>query len=385
MKQLVICLVIISFIFCGPLAAKIKVGESEFVDIKTPGHFPDAAPDTLVWSHTIEKPGMAWIKPHFDKFRLNPADYIELVDINGVVIERILGSDLADQNETRFKVKDKGNGKISFWAPAVDGDVLTVNLYAGSIESKAYGFRIDKLGLGTVPIFEEPAQESICGTDDKVSIACVAYTPYGNRGRAVGRMLFEVDNEWKMCTGFLCSCDSPHFLTNWHCISSQSTVDTLQVRFYYRLSQCGGMGATYYTYSGDDFIIDNSDYDFCLLTLCGSPQYNYGYLSLLNIDPSSGRESIPVPPPSVGEDIYIIQHPGGRMQEISFGTVYGSSVNSGKDFSYYVDTELGSSGSPVFQESSDKVLGLHHYGGCPNSAVKMNHIYEYITGYLGCN
>lgn len=359
--------------FCAPLAAEKWVGESEFVDITTPGHFPEAAADTLVWSYTIEKPGMAWIKPHFDKFHLNPADYIELVDINGVVIERIVGSDVADLDETRYKVKDNGNGKISFWGPAVDGEVLTIKLYAGSIESKAYGFKIDELGVGTVPIFDESVLESICGTDDKVSIACVAYDPYGERGKAVGRMLFKKLGIWYMCTGFLCSCNSSHFLTNEHCVSSQTVVDTLQVRFYYRLSYCGGAGATSYTYYGDNFVKDSAWYDFCLLTLGGSPQANYGYLGLLNTNPSQGQ------------DIYIIQHPGGGMQEISFGTVYDDSVNLARDFSYYADTEDGSSGSPVFQESSDCVLGIHHTGNCPNEAVKMTHIFETIRPYIGCN
>ena len=372
MKHFVLCLVVFSFIFCAPLAAEKWVGDSELVDIKTPAHLPRVASDTLVWSHTIEKPGMSWIKVHFDNLRLNTADYVELVDVNGTVIERITGDDVANLEETRYKVTDNGNGKISFWGPAVDGEVVTINLYAGSIKSKAYGFEIDELGLGTFPIFEEPVLESICGSDDKVSIACVA-SSYQNLGRAVGRMLYQKSGSWYVCTGFLCSCNSSHFLTNEHCITSQSVVDTLQVRFNYRLSTCGGSSATYYTYYGDDFVTDNTSYDFCLLTLGGSPQNTYGYLWLINGNPIQG------------EDIYIIQHPGGRQQEIGFGTVYSTNANGGKDLSYYVDTEGGSSGSPVFAEYEDEVIGLHHYGGCPNSAVKMNYIYEYITGYLGCN
>ncbi len=373
MKKFVLCLVVFSFVFCAPLAAEKWVGDTIITDIKTPAALPKVPANTLVWSYTIEQPGMSWIKIHFDKFRLNDADYIELLDQNGVVIEHILGSELSNIEETIYKVSSLGNGKISFWGPAVDGETVTVNLYAGSDKSVAYGFEIDQLGIGTFPMFEEPMLESICGADDKVSIACVATSPYQNLGKAVGRMLYQSGSSWYVCTGFLCSCNSSHFLTNEHCITSQAMVDTLQVRFNYRLSTCGGSSASYTTYYGNSFVTDSTTYDFCLLTLGGSPQNTYGYLGLINGNPI------------VGESIYIIQHPGGRQQEIGFGTVYTTTANGGKDLSYYVDTEGGSSGSPVFAEIEDEVIGLHHYGGCPNSAVKMNYIYEYITNYLGCN
>ena len=109
-----------------------------------------------------------------------------------------------------------------------------------------------------------------------------------------------------------------------------------------------------------------------MLTLQGSPQSTYGHLGLLNRAPS------------VDEGIYIIQHPGGNPQQIGYGTVYNTTANSNKDLGYYVDTEGGSSGSPVFADTENKVLGLHHYGGCPNSGVKMDLIYEAIIGYI-CN
>jgi lysyl endopeptidase len=52
------------------------------------------------------------------------------------------------------------------------------------------------------------------------------------------------------------------------------------------------------------------------------------------------------------------------------------------DLSYLCDTAGGSSGSPVLSRDTDKVIALHHFGGCPNSAVRMDRIYEQIQGLI---
>ncbi len=43
-------------------------------------------------------------------------------------------------------------------------------------------------------------------------------------------------------------------------------------------------------------------------------------------------------------------------------------------FDYMLDTEIGSSGSPVFLKNQElyEVVGVHTRGGCPNSALKVN-------------
>jgi len=43
---------------------------------------------------------------------------------------------------------------------------------------------------------------------------------------------------------------------------------------------------------------------------------------------------------------------------------------AGSDVSYYCDTEGGSSGSPVLSRATNRVVALHHFGGCPNSGVR---------------
>ena len=356
------------------LGAEELCGDTILTDIKTPHPYPRATTDTLVWSQTIRHSGAGWLKIHFSDFKLNDEDFVVLYDMYGKEIERIKGSDVRDFEKSKFRVIPEEKERVDFWGPMIDGDEVTVELHRTVDRRVGWGFTIDEVGIGFWPIDDPindvPTIESICGTDVKVDIKCAA-TAYQTMGLAVGRMLFQKGKSWYLCTGFLVSSCSAHFLTNEHCISKQSVVDTLQVRFKYRYTTCGGSTLdSYTTYYGNTFITDSKTYDYCLLTLQGTPQSTYGYLQLLNRAPV------------VNEDIYIIQHPGGRPQEIGYGTVDNTTANSGKDLGYYVDTEGGSSGSPVLAENEDKVLGLHHYGGCPNSGVKMDLIYESIIGYL---
>ncbi len=375
MKKL--SLVLLMVVFCGAMMfGEVFCGETMDVDYQTPHPYTGLETDSLVWTQTIHKTGASWLKVHFNNFKLDEGDFVVLYDMYGNPVETIYGGEVKDDVDPRFRVIKKKFKKVSFWGPMIDGDEVRVELHSKSEKNGGHGFGIDEVGYGFFPI-ERPANdavsvESICGTDDKEDIKCAA-TSYQTTGLAVGRMLYQKRKSWYVCTGFLVSSCSSHFLTNEHCITSQKEVDTLEVSFKYRYTTCGGgtLDSTV-VYYGDDFVTDSRTYDYCLLTLLGTPQTTYGYLDLLN------RAA------SVNEDIYIIQHPGGNPQQIGYGTVYNTTANSGKDVGYYVDTEGGSSGSPVLAENGDGVIALHHYGGCPNSGVKMTNIYNSIIGYI-CN
>lgn len=357
-------------VFSGQVNAEELCGETIYPDIQSPHPYGKAQKGTQVWSHTIHKTGAGWLKVHFKDFYLNGNDYVELIDMTGQVIETIKGIDVQNDETSKFKVIPGVGRRVSFWAPAIDGNELTIKLHRVSNSRRGWGFAIDEVGVGFEPMDDGYEIESICGTNDLVNIKCKD-TATQNLGLRVGRMYFQKSGSWYLCTGFLVSSCSAHFLTNEHCISDQTVTSTLQVRFKYRYTTCTGTTLdSYSTYYGDKWIKDSVSYDYCLLTLKNNPQNTYGYLQLINGAPITG------------ETIYIIQHPGGSPQKYSTSTVYNTTANSGKDLAYMADTEGGSSGSPVFADTEDQVLGLHHYGGCPNSAVKMDLIYEGIIGYI---
>jgi len=61
-------------------------------------------------------------------------------------------------------------------------------------------------------------------------------------------------------------------------------------------------------------------------------------------------------------------------------TYYG--YDEGTDVSYFCDTDGGSSGSPVLSSTTHKVVALHHFGGCPNSGVRIDLINREIGPLL---
>jgi len=103
---------------------------------------------------------------------------------------------------------------------------------------------------------------------------------------------------------------------------------------------------------------------------------------------TAGRTILGLYPITDGEGIYIIQHPAGRPHEITHGS--GDDVDADSpNLRYYntLDTEGGSSGSPIYREADDKLIGLHHCGGCTtpgtgNRGMMMSDIYPLIESYL---
>jgi len=123
--------------------------------------------------------------------------------------------------------------------------------------------------------------------------------------------------------------------------------------------------------------------DFTLFTVQNfAAVQQFGYLNLDVRDPAAG------------EELYIPQHPGGDPTVIAMDSDQDQGGNcqvqdpaadgyaTGSDVSYYCDTAGGSSGSPVISRVSNKVIALHHFGGCPNAAVRIDLIYAKVKSLL---
>lgn len=372
-------IVVLLFSTVVMLQAQEPIGESVPYSYDSPYEFTKKFSGRTTWSETLSFPGAGWVKIHFSKFKINDSDYVEITDAYGKTIDRIYGRDVLSDEGSRFKVKRKGK-KAAFWSHLVESDEITITFHRNSKKKKGWRFSIDEVAYGFGPYSEYGMSRvrSTCGgSDDKENIACTSGTKLSN-STSVGRMLYQKGSYWYNCTGSLISENNgSHFLTNEHCIDSQTVTDTLEVRFNYQYTTCSGSTlASYTTFSGDDYIESNATYDYCLLTLKNNPQSTFGTLELRN-----GTAS-------VGENIYIIQHPGGRPKMISESPILDPSYadqysNPNIEYLYNADTEGGSSGSPVFSEVDHKVVALHHTGYCPNEGVKMSLIYPLIKDDIG--
>lgn len=363
-----LCLAALATVLVAPGLAgevgRIKVGELAMTPMSTDHPYPGG--QTL--QYIVEHPGATYIKVHLAKFDLAPGDRLVVSSADGTERYTFVGQG--------YK-----NFRTDFWLNSVLGDRAILTLH--SVGTGGYGFDIDYYAHGFVPLFPPPNEddlESVCGTNQWTDVACYE-TTYPTEVDRAERAVVVLYNGTENCTGVKVGCPN-QFLTNEHCVSSQSAVNVTEVRFDYQRSDCNG-GTTAYSesYLGDLFVTDNYTLDYCLFTAEGaSDKYEAAELD----------DRLP----PVGERLYISGHPQGGPKKLSieddqnatgfcqadFSPINGRGTNT--DVGYYCDTTGGSSGSPVWSGVTHKVIALHHFGGCPNSGGRMDLILPQISGLL---
>jgi lysyl endopeptidase len=89
-----------------------------------------------------------------------------------------------------------------------------------------------------------------------------------------------------------------------------------------------------------------------------------------------------VPQHPAGEPTRIAGSLGDRAGTCEVGDNAYDGYAQNSDVSYLCDTEGGSSGSPVLSRKTNKVVALHHFGGCPNSGVRGDLLYAKLKSKL---
>ena len=275
---------------------------------------------------------------------------------------------------------------------SVEGATAVVTLHRArpallaSVERLAgLGVSVDKVARGFTPserAAASPREESVCGRDESRDAVCyksddpTAYT----RSKAVARLLI---NGVELCTGWRIGTGN-RMMTNHHCmVTSDDAYDT-EVWFNYQCAQCGGHGVFKSTKVwGDRVLSTDRTLDYSLFTVENFARVQkFGHLTIETARPKAGTE------------VYIPQHPGGDPTRIAMSSkedkggrcavadpAYDGYAKD-SDVSYQCDTAGGSSGSPVISRKSDKVIAIHHFGGCPNSGVRIDLIYSKIKKLL---
>lgn len=331
------------------------------------------------WSREVRVPGATFLKPHFVNVNLRAGDVLIVRSASGRVVEEISGRG----------PKEMGN----FWGLSAFGEALSLEL----VFRHAYlqpPFRVDQVIVGEADLLAPPpppeGPESICTPADFEDVICYQGDAgkWANVQASVGVMSVGGNpNSALFCSGSNVSPQN-YVLTNAHCIGSQSgcTGAEFVFRFYrtgcndgsppttdWQSFRCDEMVATSPFVSCDQGL---NDLDFSLNSVIGDPAATFGFATP---DPN---------PLTDGEAIYIVQHPDGRPHEITHGS--GGDVDvDGTVLRYYntLDTEGGSSGSPIFREADDKLVGLHHCGGCStpgtgNRGMLMSDIYPHIEPFI---
>ncbi len=364
---------------------KVKVGEERpyAAEIRYErGHGVRSA----VSEEWIVSPGAQFVRVHFSGMDLKQGDYLTVAHPDG------------RQNHVYTQRGPNGDG--DFWSFAVDGDSAIVTLHAG--DKPGRHFRVDKVAHGDVSLDRkksDPVLEVVCGADGREDAACHSEV----NTDPVARLLFQSGGSTYLCTGWLVAgSNGSTMLTNNHCFSTQTGVNTVQANFDYQVSACNGSTLVGQTdYAGGTFLKTSSErrkgtkggLDYTLFTLQGNPEATWGeYVAT--------RKAA-----TVGMNIFFPQHPGGRPKEIGYyedsvglgqapcnvdtiNMTYGSAA-TGSQTGYACDSEGGASGSPILDASTGRAIALHHYGGvssspCLNSGTQMSKVCTDAGSLLAC-
>ena len=190
-------------------------------------------------------------------------------------------------------------------------------------------------------------------------------SPEFSLSRSVGWI--KVDDK-NFCTGFLVGADL--MLTSLHCISGDpDKIRTSRFKIYFEYLKPKKTGPISSTVKS--VVAINKELDFILLKLHVPLGEEFGWLQLNNT-PLKGRT----------EKVMVIQHPKGRAKELVKKNSHV--VRSYPQVIHYTsDTEVGSSGAPVFLQGENVVIALHHASGFGvNEGIAANKILSFIKPHL---
>ena len=325
---------------------------------------------------TFRYPGASYVKLHFGRMAMLPGDYLTVSNADGTEAYRY---DAPGVLQT---------GSVDKWAMSVTGDTAVLEMHR-TADVLGVGTLLGTLGVGVDQVargFSRTEQarqpegqltrpgttgreESVCGADTSADAVCyrsadpVAYT----KSKAIARLLI---NGTELCTSWRVGPNN-RMLTNNHCFTTSAEAYDSEVWFNYQCASCGGYDVFQPTKVwGSKVVSTDHIYDYTLFSVDDfNAVQKFGYLTLDTTRPAKGQE------------LYVPQHPAGEPTRIagSLGEKAGNCAvadpnytgyATGSDVSYYCDTEGGSSGSPVLSRATNKVVALHHFGGCPNSGVR---------------
>jgi hypothetical protein len=354
----------------------VPLGEEESVYVVL-----DSSPSGSL-QHAIHYPQASFIKVHFLETDLAQGDRITVESLDGKYSYIYPGSSFTT---------DGGEG---FWALTVFGHTAVVSLHRAGPTGAESRVVIDRFIRGYAE-WEMPGAvgtDSTCGNLDRADVACwqATHPTEFNTAHAVA---LHVKNGAGNCTSWRVG-TGPHMMSNEHCITSQAELDVSEFWFNYQRPDCGsGSPGPVTVVAGDTFLIDDYGLDFALFTIENPASVSsFGHLEL---DPRT---------PVLNEEIYIPQHGGAQPKQFGIDSdVDPGGVcqiqdeirdgrQPGSDTGYYCDTTGGSSGSPVIARSTNRVIGLHHWGtgsstctgvgSIMNGGVRIELIYPLIETYL---
>ncbi|MCO7225115.1 PKD domain-containing protein [Pleionea sp. CnH1-48] len=339
----------------------------------------------------ITKKNASFIKVHFAQFNIPDGSYVLVRSPDGSQSYRYSNTE-AKKMTLDESINDDGVNRFS--ALSIVGDTAIVEFVAEKSVNERYQVHVDFAMQGYSEqeiqrlLWNQTSSDptgrlSTCGVNERRDVQCWAdsHPVEYERTRPTARILM---NGSGLCTAWRVGEDN-HMFTNNHCVGSQSTLSGTEVWFNYQRTGCGS-GTTNDTtiVTGDQLLKTDYTLDYTLFSINDFPAVeSFGYYGL---DVRNALQD---------ERIYISQHGSGNPKELSIESdqnaggvcrvdsplAFGRGADT--DIGYMCDTIGGSSGSPVLAASSNKVIALHHFGGCENQGVRIDLIWPQVANFFG--
>jgi lysyl endopeptidase len=265
---------------------------------------------------------------------------------------------------TRADVRNHGQ----LWTPVLVADDLLVEMFLPAARADRWELELTTIGCGYRLFGEQqPAKSGDCNVD----VVCPEGDGWREQIASVG--VYTVNGYWT-CTGSMVNNtaqdERPLFLTAHHCGVGPTAAASVVVYWNYESPACGqhGGGSLDQFTSGSTLLASYDASDFTLLELAESPDPVFG------VNFAGWDRSPDVPPSAVA-----VHHPSTDEKSISFEndplsiTSYTGTESPGNGTHLRVadwdlgTTEVGSSGSPLFNDQKRIVGQLHGgYAACDN-------------------
>jgi hypothetical protein len=304
---------------------------------------PPAAATGVLWSQSVQHPSLVpAVRVHVQVRRARAAaDWrLRVRDLSGGEVETVAGgSPLLASGE--------------FWTREVRGRGAEIVLESDT-DAAGLEVAIDRYAFRVI----SPIPKSITGIDQRQP---VGRAPEEVRGWSapVARLVFVVGNRQFTCTGFLVTGDL--LLTNEHCLGTAPVALSALVEFGF-----DSLDSTPETFRVSRLEAVSAPLDYSVVRLTQAPPPRYG------------RVAFGAAAAAENQALVVIQHPAGEFKQVSIadcrvsGAVRPGVAAGPTDFGHLCDTLGGSSGSPVVDRQTGRVLGLHHWGFLPDSDTPVN-------------
>ncbi|MEM7163984.1 MAG: hypothetical protein AAF581_00885 [Planctomycetota bacterium] len=248
----------------------------------------------------------------------------------------------------------RANGATELWTGTVAGDRVRLEYFVP--EAAAFDVQHEPFVVTALQhIYRDYLQAPITGAAPFGAGPChndVTCSPaWANIARSVAHIQF-VDGGTFICTGQLLNPQNndstPYFLTANHCISTEAVANTTEFYWLYQTSTCNGSVPSLGSVPQSDYatlLATASSSDFTLLLIEGELPTGLHW---------SGWSSAPV---ANGTNMTGVHHPSGDYKRISFGTKISGPSDYVRSDWYDGPTEGGSSGSGIWLDSTQQLVG----------------------------